>query len=133
MSILAIDYGKKRIGVAVSSTFIATPLEPILKDLDKDVFAKISKIIKEYSVCEIVIGLPVNIDDTENEMTKEVRSFACEIERKLQIKVNFVDERLTSLDAESKLALFEKNWRKRKKKIDSAAACLILQNYIEKK
>ena len=134
MSILAIDYGKKRIGLAVSSTYtIVTPLEPILTDLGSEtMFAKISEIMKEHGVCEIVIGLPLNMNDTESEMTKEVRSFASVIEKKLQIKVDFADERLTSRDAESKLALSEKNWRKRKKKIDSASACLILQNYLDR-
>lgn len=132
MSILAIDYGKKRIGIAVSSTFIATPLESILADKPETVFAKISEIIKEYSVGKIVVGLPLNMNDTESEMTKEVRSFAGEIEKKFGLKVDFADERLTSRDAESKLALSEKNWRKRKKKIDSAAACLILQNYLDR-
>ena len=130
MAILAIDYGKKRIGIAVSSTFIATPLKSILTGNRETVFANISEIIKEYSVCKIVVGLPLNMNDTESEMTKEVRSFACEMEKKLQIKVDFIDERLTSRDAESKLALSEKNWRKRKEKIDSASACLILQNYL---
>ena len=103
-----------------------------MADKPETMFAKISEIIKEYSVCEIVIGLPLNMNDTESEMTKEVRSFASEIEKRLQLKVNFVDERLTSLDAESKLASSEKNWRKRKKKIDSASACLILQNYLDR-
>jgi len=133
LSILAIDYGKKRIGLAVSSTFIATPLESILADKPEDVFAKISEIIKEHSVGKIVLGMPLNMDGTESGMTKEVRSFAGEIEKRLQIKVDFADERLTSRDAQSKLALSEKNWRKRKKKIDSAAACLILQNYLDRK
>lgn len=133
MSILAIDYGKKRIGLAVSSTFIATPLESILAAQPESVFVKISEIIKEYAVDKIVLGLPLNMNDTESEMTKEVRSFASEIEKKLQIKVDFADERLTSRDAEAKLALSEKNWRKRKKKIDSASACLILQNYLDRK
>ena len=132
MSILAIDYGKKRIGLAVSSTFIATPLESILADKPETVFAKISEIIKEYAVGKIVLGLPLNMNNTESEMTKEVRSFANEIKKKLRIKVDFADERLTSRDAESKLALSEKNWRKRKKKIDSASACLILQNYLDR-
>ncbi len=133
MSILAIDYGKKRIGLAVSSTFIATPLESILTDKPEDMFVKISEIIKEYSVGKIVLGLPLNMNDTASEMTKEVRNFASVIEKRFDLKVNFVDERLTSKDAESKLSLSEKNWRKRKKKIDSAAACLILQNYLDRK
>lgn len=134
MSILAIDYGKKRIGLAVSSTYtIITPLESILTDIPESMFAKIFEIIKEYSVDKIVLGLPLNMDDTESGMTKEVRSFAVVIEKKFQIKVNFADERLTSKDAESKLALTEKNWRKRKKKIDSVSACLILQNYLDRK
>ncbi|MBI5574386.1 MAG: Holliday junction resolvase RuvX [Elusimicrobia bacterium] len=134
MSILAIDYGKKRIGLAVSSTSIATPLGSILTDLRSETtFVKISEIIKEYAVGKIVLGLPLNMDGTETEMTKEVRIFAGVIEKKFQIKVDFADERLTSKDAESRLALSEKNWRKRKKKIDSASACLILENYLERK
>ena len=95
MSILAIDYGKKRIGLAVSSTYpLATPLKPVLTDLRSEtMFAKISEIIKEYSVGKIVVGLPLNMNDTESDMTKEARSFADVIEKKFQIKVDFADER----------------------------------------
>lgn len=129
MSILAIDYGKKRTGLAISSTLIATPLGNIPSQ-SETVFAKISEIIKEYSITKIVIGLPLNMNGTESEMTEEVRRFASEVEKRLNLKVDFVDERLTSRDAEFMLASLEKNWRKRKKKIDSASACLILENYL---
>ncbi|MDD5686681.1 MAG: Holliday junction resolvase RuvX [Elusimicrobia bacterium] len=133
MSILAIDYGKKRIGVAVSSTFISTPLKPVLVVNSENLLISISKIIIEYEVSEIVLGLPLNMDGTESEMTKEVRCFAVKLERKFGLKVSLVDERLTSREAEEKLAIFEKSWQKRKKKIDSAAACLILESYLRKK
>ncbi|PIU84144.1 MAG: Holliday junction resolvase RuvX [Elusimicrobia bacterium CG06_land_8_20_14_3_00_38_11] len=133
MSILAIDYGKKRIGFAISSGIITTPLDTVLFYDKKSVFDKISEIIEEYAVTEMVVGMPVNMDDTESDATKEVRNFTREIDKAFGIKVSFVDERLTSKDAESRLALSEKNWRKRKKKIDGLAACLILENYLERK
>ncbi|MBN1383779.1 MAG: Holliday junction resolvase RuvX [Elusimicrobia bacterium] len=132
MSILAIDYGKKRIGLAVCSTSIPTPLKPILTESTDEILLKISEIINEYSVSEVVIGLPLNMNDTEGEMATEVRKFASKIEKKFGLKIVFADERLTSKEAEKKLAETEKSWRKRKGKIDSAAACLILKSYLER-
>ncbi|OGS47067.1 MAG: hypothetical protein A2539_08200 [Elusimicrobia bacterium RIFOXYD2_FULL_34_15] len=133
MSILAIDYGKKRIGLAVTSTFIPTPLEPIIVKNLESVLLEISKIIKEHEASEIVVGLPLNMDGTESEMTKEVRTFASEIESYFGLKINFINEQLTSREATEKLAITEKDWKKRKKKLDSASACIILESYLSKK
>jgi len=133
LSILAIDYGKKRIGLAVTSTFIPTPLEPIIVKNLESVLLEISKIIKEHEASEIVVGLPLNMDGTESEMTKEVRTFASEIESYFGLKINFINEQLTSREATEKLAITEKDWKKRKKKLDSASACIILESYLSKK
>lgn len=132
MSILAIDYGKKRIGLAVSSTIIPTLLKPVVAASREEILLNISEVINEYSVSEIVLGLPLNMNDTEGEMAAEVRKFAAVLEKKFGMKVVFADERLTSIEAEEKLAQTQKNWRKRKKKIDSASACIILREYMEK-
>lgn len=132
LSILAIDYGRKRIGLAVSSTIIPTPLKPILAESREKILSNISEIIDEYSVSEIVLGLPLNMNDTEGEMSAEVRKFASVLEKRFGLKVIFVDERLTSREAEEKLAQIQKSWRKRKKKIDSASACIILKGYLER-
>ncbi|MEW6555728.1 MAG: Holliday junction resolvase RuvX [Elusimicrobiota bacterium] len=134
MSILAIDYGKKRLGFAVTtSSFIPTPLPPVTVEKTDTVFSKIVEIVEEFSVSEIVIGLPINMNGSENEMTKEIRKFACKIYKKIGLKAVFVNEQLTSKEANEKLADTQRNWRKRKQKMDSAAACLILQNYVEQK
>ena len=133
MSILAIDYGRKRIGLAVSILSVACPLKPIIRTDLKSNIAQISNVINDYSVSEIVIGLPLNMDDTESKMTKEVKNFAAALRNRLKLNIEFVDEKLTSIEAEQKLAETNKSWKKRKEKIDGVAAALILKNYLEKK
>ena len=131
--ILAIDYGRKRIGLAVSALSVPCPLESITRTDFKTDIAKISEVINDYSVSEIVIGLPLNMDDTESEMTVEVRNFAAALRNRLKMEIQFTGEKLTSREAEQKLSVTNKNWKKRKGKIDSIAASLILQNFLEKK
>ena len=133
MAILAIDYGRKRIGLAVSALSVACPLKSITRAAMKADIAIIADTIADYSVSEIVIGLPVNMDGTESGMTAEVRAFAAAISKKLKMRVEFADEKLTSVEAQSKVAKTNKSWKKRKGKIDSVAASLILKNYMEKK
>jgi len=133
LAILAIDYGRKRIGLAISALSVPCPLKPILRTDFKSDMSRISNVINDYSVSEIVIGLPLNMDDTESKMTKEVKNFAAAIGNKLKIKIVFADEKLTSVDAEQKLAETNKSWKKRKGKIDGVAAALILKNHLEKK
>ncbi|HAM38116.1 MAG TPA: Holliday junction resolvase RuvX [Elusimicrobia bacterium] len=133
LSILAIDYGKKRIGLAVTSTFIPTALKSIVVENTEKVFLDISDVIKENEVTEVVVGLPLNMDNTESLMTEETRKFAAEIEKRFKLKTTMVNEQLTSKEAEEKLAITEKNWKKRKNKIDSVAACIILESFLKQK
>ena len=132
MSILAIDYGRKRIGLAVAALNIPFPLKPLIRTDTVTDIARISDVIRDYQVSRIVVGLPLNMDGTESAMTREVKNFAAAIAKKLKMEVDFADEKLTSREAEQKLAPANRNWKKRKGKIDGVAAALILENYMEK-
>jgi putative Holliday junction resolvase len=79
----------------------------------------------------IVVGLPRRLDGGETDATPRVRAFARALERQLGLVVVFQDERLSSVEAESRLALRERDWRKRKARIDAAAAAVILQDYLD--
>ena len=82
-------------------------------------------------IAAVVVGLPKHLDGTPNAMTERVRVFATALGRIMDRPVHLQDERLTSREAESLLALREKDWRKRKKRLDAAAAAIILQDYLD--
>lgn len=123
MRILGIDYGTKRIGLAVSdeSQTLARELEIVFP---KDFFNRLEEIISEYEVQTIVLGLPLNMDGNETEKTREVKSFKLKVESLASLPVEFMDERLSSTMA-SAMPGGNKN-------IDSLAAQIILQNYLDK-
>jgi putative Holliday junction resolvase len=82
-------------------------------------------------VTAIVIGLPRRLDGTANDMTPRVDVFAARLGARTALPVALQDERLTSREAESRLAVREKDWRVRKRRLDAAAAAIILQDYLD--
>ncbi|MBN1621089.1 MAG: Holliday junction resolvase RuvX [Endomicrobiales bacterium] len=132
--ILAIDYGKKRIGLALSDPLgiTANPLSVLhRKSLSEDI-KKIKSIIEEKEVGKVVLGLPLNMDGTPGILTEEIKSFAKKIEKEVNIDVEFHDERLTTHEAENLLIEEANMSREKRKKIkDKIAACLILKSYLE--
>jgi len=86
---------------------------------------------EEDGVGAIVIGLPRRLDGTPTEMTPRVEQFARALGAKTSLPVALQDERLSSREAESRLALRDKDWRSRKAKLDAAAAAIILQDYLD--
>jgi putative Holliday junction resolvase len=86
---------------------------------------------EEDGVVSIVVGLPAHLDGSASPMTPRVRKFAAELGRLTELPVLLQDERLTSREAESRLALREKDWRARKARLDAAAAAIILQDYLD--
>lgn len=124
MLILGIDYGEKRIGLAVSdeSQTFARELE-ILSP--KEFWEKINKIIEDNQIAKIVLGWPLNMSGEETEKTEEVKSFKLKVESKTGLLVEIVDERLSSKMAETISG--------QKKDLDSLAAQILLQNYLDKK
>ncbi|MFC1851472.1 Holliday junction resolvase RuvX [candidate division CSSED10-310 bacterium] len=133
MKILALDYGEKSIGVAVSDPLLITAQGRqtiIRKNLSRDITV-LQQLIEVENITKIILGLPLNMDGSHSPMSREVQQFATVLEEKLKLPVIFWDERLTSALAEK--ALLEGNCRRarRKKEIDRLAAVLILQNYLD--
>jgi len=139
MRTVGLDIGERRIGVAVSDATgtLARPLGVLRPaGLDVDALDVVVQAIdrlagEEDGVGAIVIGLPRRLDGTPTEMTPRVEQFARALGAKTSLPVALQDERLSSREAESRLALGDKNWRSRKAKLDAAAAAIILQDYLD--
>jgi putative pre-16S rRNA nuclease len=139
MRIVGLDIGERRIGIAVSDATgtLARPLgvlRPAGLDVDGlDVVAsEIARLAREEDgVGAIVVGLPRRLDGTATEMTPRVEQFAQQLGAKTSLPVTLQDERLSSREAESRLALRDKDWRSRKARLDAAAAAVILQDYLD--
>ena len=130
MRLLGIDYGKARIGIAISDEekIIATPLETIKNQ--KDYLDIILNLIKEKNVEKTIIGLPLLMSGKDSDFTTEVREFAKKIKTLSNIEVVLWDERLTSKEVEKFLISEKIKRKKRAKLVDSMSAVLILQSYL---
>jgi putative Holliday junction resolvase len=131
--------GEKRIGVAVSDATgtLARPLGIVrTSGLDVDALdraaAEIARLAGEDDgLVALVVGVPRRLDGSANDMTPRVEAFARTLGRRMSLPIVLQDERLTSVEAESRLALREKDWRVRKERLDAAAAAIILQDYLD--
>ncbi len=134
MKILGIDYGEKRIGLAIGDTEykISRALEFIDNKNINFAIKKIAEICEAEEVEKIVIGLPLGLSGRETAQTEVTKKFVIKLGKIVKIPLIFEDERLTSRMASD--SLNERNVRggKQRKKIDSVAAQLILQSYFEK-
>ena len=139
MRVVGLDVGERRIGVAVSDVTrtLARPLGVLHPggledDAPRIAAAEVGRLAdEEGGVASIVVGLPAHLDGSASPMTPRVRKFAAELGRLTALPVTLQDERLTSREAESRLALREKDWRARKARLDAAAAAVILQDYLD--
>jgi putative Holliday junction resolvase len=137
--IVGFDIGERRIGVAVSdaSGTLARPVGTLaVKALDTraldaaaDEVARLSA--EDDNIAHLVVGLPRRLDGTPNDLTTRVEQFARDLAERTHLPVSLQDERLSSYEAESRLALREKDRRVRKQRIDAAAAAIILQDYLD--
>jgi putative Holliday junction resolvase len=128
---LALDIGKARIGIASSYSTLASNYQTLFcKSWTKDT-NQIAEIVKNFGAEEVIVGLPLNMDGTESEMCIYVKGFCNMLKTKISAKIIFVDERLTSVDAEH--IMHQNNVKTSKKKglIDQIAATLILQTYLD--
>jgi len=129
--ILGIDYGEKRVGVAVSDELhlFARPLKTLeVKDIPS-LIEEVRSLVKEHEVIEIVIGLPKNMDGTLGFSAERVQQFVQLLGRALAIPIRMCDERLTSIQAQKILLPLSR--KQRRERIDTTAAQLILQNYLD--
>ena len=133
MRYLAIDYGGRRTGLAIcdASETIVSPFGVI--EGQKGLFKRIAEIIAAEDVRAVVIGLPLNMDDSTGTQAKIVLGFADELKRHIDIPIHFQDERLITFDAEDKLAPIDLTKKKKKKHLDAIAAAAILEDFLEQK
>ncbi len=134
--VLGIDYGERRIGLAISDPTgtIAQPLPTVVRRRGKrPPYARILKTVAEWKAEKIVVGLPVESSGDERAAAEEVRRFGAALERRSGLPVEYWDERLTSVRAQRELAHLELPSRKRRRKehVDAMAATLILQAYLD--
>ncbi len=131
--ILGLDYGSKRIGVAMSDELgiTAQGLTTIIRKNQKQAIEEIAKWIKTYSVEKIVIGYPIKLDGTEGIQCEKIRKFVKLLEAKFCIPVITWDETLTTKEAEGILIQANMRRDKRKQVVDKLAAALILQGYLD--
>ena len=120
-TVLAFDFGLKRIGVAVGEQELRTahPLPAISQ------FTDIELLVKEWKPAALVVGLPTSVQGEPHKMTRQAEDFARRLEKRFKLPVARVDERYTSVEAESKLRGLKK------KAVDSVAAQLILEQYFD--
>jgi putative Holliday junction resolvase len=137
--VAGLDVGERRIGVAVSDVTgtLARPVGVLqTSGLEGDAVdraaAELARLAaEEDGLASLVVGLPRRLDGSPNDMTPRVQAFATALGARIAVPVVLQDERLTSREAESRLAIREKDWRARKKQIDAAAAAIILQDYLD--
>lgn len=131
MRYIGIDLGTRRIGLAFGDELgVATPLAALTQSDPSERRAGLLKIIRERRADEIVLGHPLNMDDTEGPKAKEAAAFAAALCAELGKPVHLVDERLTSYEAESSIAKSKRRDVRASGIIDSRAATLILQDYL---
>lgn len=128
---VAFDVGTVRIGVATCDPggILASPQTAILAGPDSIVAAM--KIIDEFQPSEIIVGLPITLKGTESSSTHIARDWACQLEAAVPIPVILIDERLTTVQAQSSFAHAGIAQKKSRQRIDSAAAAVLLQHYLE--
>jgi putative Holliday junction resolvase len=132
-SVLGFDFGERRIGVAVGDRLlgIAHPLCTIDTEVTAERFSRIEQLIGEWKPETLVVGLPTHADGTEHKMTQLARRFANRLNGRFSLPVVLVDERHTSLLAESLLHESGLHGRKQKPVLDQVAAQAILQAWLE--
>lgn len=135
MRILGIDYGEKRVGLAISSPvgFMAQGLPTIERMGGKGLFEELADVIKEKEVGEIVVGLPKNMNNTIGEKAEEVLQFVERLKSKFNLPVHAVDERLTTVRAHRVMTEAKMPKKGKKKRVDMIAAQFILQSYLDRK
>ncbi|MFO7262404.1 MAG: Holliday junction resolvase RuvX [bacterium] len=134
--ILGIDFGERRVGLAISDPTgtIAQPLPALTRRRGKrPPVEAIARIAEEHGATDIVIGLPLTLEGEESDWTREVRAFGERLAQRTGLPVHYVDERLTSVRAERTVRSLglPKRERERKTRVDTIAAMLLLQAYLD--
>ncbi|KPK75390.1 MAG: hypothetical protein AMJ79_11375 [Phycisphaerae bacterium SM23_30] len=136
MRYLGIDYGLRRLGLALcdAQETIVSPLCRLSlgRGGSKEVLARLREIIEDNQVEALVVGLPLNMDDSEGEQARRARRFARELSRASGKPVHLQDERLSSMAADDKLSRSGLSRKKRRQRRDMLAACDILEEFLRR-
>jgi putative Holliday junction resolvase len=135
---MGLDYGSKTVGVAISDELLLTAQgKEIIRRNEENklrkTLARIEALIQEYGVEKIVLGLPINMDESDSERSKLCLEFKDKLERRTGIPVEMLDERLTTVAADEIMDEAGIRGKKRKEYVDMIAAQIILQDYLDNK
>lgn len=136
--ILGIDYGERRIGIAISdpTATIAQPLTVIRRRAGKRPPVRaIADLVALHAAEHVVVGLPLTLAGDESDWTREVRDFGSKLAQRAAVGVTFADERMSSVAAERAVRSLglKRTQREQKERVDAAAAILILQSYLDRR
>lgn len=133
MIIVAVDLGKARTGIAIcdKTEFLASPYKVIEEKYQPKILEKVAEAVKEAKAELVVVGLPKNMDGSEGESAQNARAFATELEALTGLKVYLQDERCTTVTAHNYLNNTNTRGKKRKAVVDSVAATIILQDFLD--
>ena len=130
--ILAIDYGRKRLGLAISDELglTARPLATLSRVNRRQDMRRLRDLCRQYGVAHILVGHPLHISGEAGEMAQEASQLAARLEKELGIETELVDERLTTWAAEQTLAETKSPSRRSRKPLDDVAAAILLREYL---
>ena len=144
--VLGIDVGARRVGLAISdaSRTLARPLSTLAVSGPADAVERVMREIERLSqelaeeeddegLALIVVGAPAHLDGSPSEQTRKVDAFVAALAARTRLPIAREDERLTSREADSRLAAGERDWRRRKARLDAAAAAIILQDFLDRR
>ena len=133
--ILAVDYGRRKIGLALSDELCLTahPLATMLRVNRRTDLRRLSEICRRYSVVRIIVGHPLRLRGEAGEMAAETARFAAKLKKEIGIETELVDERLTSWEAERIVAETRPSRRRERKPLDHFAAAILLRDYLDHK
>ncbi len=131
--ILAIDYGEKRIGIAITDPLKMFSIPLTTLNNNSNLWIDFEKIFNQYNIQEIVIGYPVNEDGSKTKLTEEIEKFSRKLKSKFKKEINFIDERYSSSIAweHIKEGVISKKKRRNKALIDMNAAAVILEDFLK--
>ena len=137
--VLGVDVGDRRVGLAISdaSRTLARPLTTVTVTNAADAVDRVARTVATLAQDEdgleaIVVGLPARLDGSPSDATPRVQAFIDALRARTTVRIVTEGECLTSREAESRLAVNERDWRKRKETLDAAAAAIILQDYLDR-
>ncbi|MGH8012660.1 MAG: Holliday junction resolvase RuvX [Candidatus Binataceae bacterium] len=134
MAIAAIDYGKRRVGLAIANAAsdAAFHMETLRRDRLGPEFEFLCALLRRYDVNRIIIGLPLNMDGSHGAQARSVEAFGEKLRGRMKLPIEYEDERLTSFEAEERLKSLPIKRHKHKDTIDALAAAIILESWLSR-